>query len=386
MGPDPGADRASPDRTSSWGRREQDRDDAESRGRCRARRFHRAILPREDRRPSRVAVSFNGVTDPGKVRGRNEDHFLVARLAKTMEICATSLPSDGQTPFSEEEGYLIVVADGMGGAAAGERATRLAVESVEAFVQNTLKWFLHLGGREERVLFDELRRASSGPTGRSSSELGATPRSTAWGPPSRWRTASPRPLCRPRRRLACLSLPRRPARPGHHGSHHRPALVDAGMISAEEARHHHRRHVVTNVLGGPSEGVYAEIHKLEIRDGDVLVFCSDGLTKPVPDADIAGSLPSEPIPRTPPGPCSSSPSTAAGPTTSPSSSPGTGSIGEVPRADDPAQSPAARPWTFSKKSRNCFLRPRADLRRKSLEPIGPDESVFPNLTHTVDRG
>ncbi len=104
-----------------------------------------SIFPEEDRHPPRVAVSFGALTDPGKVRGRNEDHYLIARLAKTMRICATSLPSDGQSPFSEEEGYLVVVADGMGGAAAGERASALAVESVEAFVQNTLKWFLHLG-------------------------------------------------------------------------------------------------------------------------------------------------------------------------------------------------------------------------------------------------
>ena len=65
------------------------------------------------------------------------------------------------------------------------------------------------------------------------------------------------------------------------------ALVNAGMISAEEARHHHRRHVVTNVLGGPSEGVHAEIHKVEVRDGDVFLFCSDGLIEPVPDDAIA---------------------------------------------------------------------------------------------------
>ena len=47
------------------------------------------------RRPPRVSVSFRGLTDPGKVRDRNEDHFLIARLSKAMQICSTSLPSDG---------------------------------------------------------------------------------------------------------------------------------------------------------------------------------------------------------------------------------------------------------------------------------------------------
>ena len=67
---------------------------------------------------------------PGRVRQNNEDHFLVARLAKSMQIRRSSLRSSGER-FSDEDGYLMVVADGMGGAAAGERASALAVETVE---------------------------------------------------------------------------------------------------------------------------------------------------------------------------------------------------------------------------------------------------------------
>src|SRR3954466_3927848 len=106
----------------------------------------------------RVQFGLGGLTHPGKVRKNNEDHFLVARMAKSMKVCRTSLPDSGRTQFSEEEGYFMVVADGMGGAAAGERASALAVESVERFVLNTLKWFLHLGGQEEHALFAELRQ------------------------------------------------------------------------------------------------------------------------------------------------------------------------------------------------------------------------------------
>ena len=249
-------------------------------------------LPEEPRRPPRVSVSFRGLTDPGKVRGRNEDHFLIARLAKTMEICATSLPSDGQPPLSEEEGYLIVVADGMGARRPASAPSALAVESVEAFVQNTLKWFLHLGGREERVLFDELRESLQRADRTLFERAQEQPRPLRHGDHARrWPTASPAtctsstPATRGRICSATASSTRSP-----RITRSSRRLVDAGMISAEEARHHHRRHVVTNVLGGPSEGVHAEIHKLEVRDGDVLLFCSDGLTEPVPDAEIAGVL------------------------------------------------------------------------------------------------
>ena len=62
------------------------------------------------------------------------------------------------------------------------------------------------------------------------------------------------------------------------------------MISPEDAKHHARRNIVTNVIGGPSAGVHAEIHKVRLADGDVLLLCSDGLTEPVEDAEIAEVL------------------------------------------------------------------------------------------------
>src|SRR5690349_2800450 len=42
--------------------------------------------------PPNVAIEFGALTDKGKARDRNEDHFLVARLAKSKTVCRTSLP------------------------------------------------------------------------------------------------------------------------------------------------------------------------------------------------------------------------------------------------------------------------------------------------------
>ena len=138
---------------------------------------HQAIA---DRDPPRVRIKFGGLTDTGKVRGNNEDHFLVARLSKSMQVCKTSLPGEGKTQLSEEEGYLMVVADGMGGAAAGERASALAVGSVESFVLNTLKWFLHLSGRDEHALLAELRQCLERADRTVIERAGAVPPSRAW--------------------------------------------------------------------------------------------------------------------------------------------------------------------------------------------------------------
>ena len=73
-------------------------------------------------------------------------------------------------------------------------------------------------------------------------------------------------------------------------------MISGGVLAPEDAKTHPRRNVVTNVIGGPREGVHAEIHKLTIADGDVLLLCSDGLTEPVDDEEIAETLALHPEP------------------------------------------------------------------------------------------
>ena len=67
-------------------------------------------------------------------------------------------------------------------------------------------------------------------------------------------------------------------------------LVQGGFLTPEAARHHRRRNVVTNIIGGPNQGVEAEVRKLQLQDDDVVLLCSDGLTEPVNDHAIAGVL------------------------------------------------------------------------------------------------
>src|SRR3954453_10186446 len=89
-----------------------------------------ARAPRRDRPDSfsaRVHVDVAGLSNQGKVRSNNEDHFLVCRFGRFMEMLQSNLPS-GDLPGKEEEtGYGMVVADGVGGCAAGEQASRLAI-------------------------------------------------------------------------------------------------------------------------------------------------------------------------------------------------------------------------------------------------------------------
>ena len=246
---------------------------------------------RGDARPPRVAMTFDALTHPGKARANNEDHFLVARLSKSMHVCKTSLPGDGKTQPSEEEGYLFIVADGMGGAAAGERASALAVESVEAFVQNTLKWFLHLGGHEEQVLFAELRQSLERADQTVIERARSNPALHGMGTTLTMAYSVATDLFVVHAGDSRAYLFRDNELEQLTTDHTLvQVLVDGGAITPEDAKRHNRRHVVTNVLGGPRQGVHVEIHKLVLRHGDVFLFCTDGLSEPVNDASIAEVL------------------------------------------------------------------------------------------------
>jgi protein phosphatase len=244
-----------------------------------------------------VRIDVGAETHPGKTRPNNEDHYLVARLAKSMKICKTSLPDDGRTQSSEEEGYLLIVADGMGGAAAGERASAAAVVSVEQFVLNTFKWFLHLGQKEENTLYGELREGLERADRAVFDLIRDDPALQGMGTTltMAYTVASDLFIVHAGDSRAYLF---REGQLHQLTSDHTlvQVLVQGGAITPEAAKRHKMRNIVTNVIGGPREGVHAEIHKLIVDDGDVLLLCSDGLTEPVPDALIAETLAAHPDP------------------------------------------------------------------------------------------
>jgi protein phosphatase len=239
----------------------------------------------------RVAVNFGALTDTGKLRENNEDHFLVTKLSKTMQVCKTSLPGKQGTLRPDEDGYLFIVADGMGGEAAGERASALAVECIEDFALNTLKWFLHERGSEEAELVNELRESlvSADRTVVDRAQRNSALYRMGTTVTMAYSVATDLFVVHAGDSRAYLF---------RDGELHQltrdhtlvQALVDSGTISREQARSHNGRNVVTNALGGARAGVYAETHKVKIRDGDILLLCTDGLTEPVSDEAIAEVL------------------------------------------------------------------------------------------------
>ena len=250
-------------------------------------------------RPHRslLDLEIGALTHAGKVRVNNEDNYLVAKLAKSMRICHSSLKDDWTTRFSDEEGYLMVVADGMGGAAAGEMASRIAVDTIEGFVLNVVKWFLHQG-KEEDALLGELCRAFDRADASVIERARAEPSARGMGTTLTMAYSLERDLFVVHAGDSRAYLMRDGALRQITTDHTLVnMLVQEGQITPEAARHHARRNVVTNVIGGPGAGVHSEVHKWTLEVGDVLLLCTDGLTEPVGDAVITEILRSVPKPQ-----------------------------------------------------------------------------------------
>src|SRR5688572_26343185 len=93
---------------------------------------------------SLVHVDVGGLSHPGKVRARNEDHFLVTRVGRYLETVLSNLPPGEVPERAEEFGYAMLVADGMGGHAGGELASRMAIRELVKLVLERPDWIFRL--------------------------------------------------------------------------------------------------------------------------------------------------------------------------------------------------------------------------------------------------
>ena len=94
------------------------------------------------RKPRDDEIDVYGLTHPGKVRRENQDHFLISSLQKWMQVHLTSLPtSDLLSPHAERLAFFAMVADGVGGSAGGEEASRLAVAAITRYVTEAMRCY-----------------------------------------------------------------------------------------------------------------------------------------------------------------------------------------------------------------------------------------------------
>jgi protein phosphatase len=240
----------------------------------------------------RGKMDCHGLTDRGRKRESNEDQFLVADLNRSMLIHQTSLHLDDHTRlFGGSQGHLLLVADGMGGHAAGERASSLAVDTLARYVLNTMPWFMGLREDHEDDLRDQLVTAMERCQDRIEQEAAAHAERHGMGT-----TLTLAYLLWPRLYVVhagdsrCYVL--RGGRLRQVTTDHTMAqrMVEAGVLAKEEAAGSRLGHVLWNCLGGGEHALRPEVSKVLLAVGDTLLLCTDGLTTCVPDERIRDTL------------------------------------------------------------------------------------------------
>lgn len=226
--------------------------------------------PATQERPG-VIVRVFGRTDVGRTREHNEDAFLVADLTTGN----ASLQEDVRTHVVGDRGSLFMVADGLGGAAAGEVASEMAISTV---YEEMMERWANTNETDPLVFASALKAAADvtnqriydyahehpehrglGTTATIVGVLGDTLYLAQVGDSRAY-------LLRDGRAYQITkdqSLTQR--------------LVEAGELTPEEAERSERRNIILQALG-PEPAVKVDLTHQQLRRGDTLVLCTDGLS------------------------------------------------------------------------------------------------------------
>jgi serine/threonine protein phosphatase PrpC len=237
--------------------------------------------------PPSVTVHVFGKTDVGRAREHNEDSFVVADLTTDN----ATLQPEVRTHTTGAKGTLFMVADGMGGAAAGEIASEMATTVILDELRT--RWMSTDDNRpvtfaralkeatkvaNERInqfALSHLEYRGMGTTATIAGLLGDTLYLAQIGDSRAYlvRDGTAVQITKDQ------SLMQK--------------LVEAGEMTEEEAEHSDRRNIILQALG-PETTVKVDLTQQQLRRGDTLVLCSDGLSTQISKEQIAGVVSAEP--------------------------------------------------------------------------------------------
>ncbi|TVS16329.1 MAG: serine/threonine-protein phosphatase [Planctomycetaceae bacterium] len=222
-----------------------------------------------------VRVQIGAASHVGKVRQNNEDQYAVIRRRRSREALMTSLPN-GVLFENEEEAYILLVADGMGGAAFGEVASELALRTIWELEASMASWPDKVDDNSANRLLEDVDDVVQLIHRRIRQRASQQPELVGMGTTL---TA-----------VISIGLDVFVVHVGDSRAYHvdqdqiqqitrdhtlAQQLVDAGI---DASRTQAFQHVLTNCLGADARQVTSEVHHLLLNRGDYLVLCTDGLS------------------------------------------------------------------------------------------------------------
>jgi serine/threonine protein phosphatase PrpC len=227
-----------------------------------------------------VHITVFGKTDVGRTRDHNEDTFLVGDLTRRV----ASLQPDVREHGVGKRGSLLMVADGMGGAAAGEVASRMAADLI--FSHMSQVWPEDKEVTAQRFAY-RMKEAVEIANSRIHVHAREHPEVRGMGT-----TATVAGIFGSDLYLAQVGDSRAYLiRNGRitqitKDQSLMQRLVEAGEMTEEEAEQSERRNIILQALG-PDPRVKVDLTRQALRRGDLLVLCSDGLSGQVRKEEIA---------------------------------------------------------------------------------------------------
>jgi protein phosphatase len=216
---------------------------------------------------------------------------MVVRFGRALQTLLTNLP-EGLVPDQfEEMGYGMVVADGMGGRAAGEIASQLAISTLVALVLDTPDWILGASKPEADRVLQRMTERYQRVDAVLNEQAVLDPSRSGMGTTMTLACSLGYQLILAHLGDSRIYLLREGALQQITRDHTvAQAMVDFGILPRDEAATHRLRHVLTRVLGRGKDQAEPEVQRLRLVDQDQLLLCTDGLTDMVANGTIESVL------------------------------------------------------------------------------------------------
>lgn len=227
-----------------------------------------------------ITLKAFGQTDTGLVRSSNEDALILADLSAQKMWDGASAAS-WTVP---ERGVLLAVSDGMGGAKAGEVASAMSLDALYRGMLDRSKEDEEDAERLQRVVELANREVRAAATTPDKKGMGATLTAVflCGGVAYIAEIGDSRAYLIRQGRICQVT----------HDQSYVQMLVDAGAITQEEAEQSPKKNIIMQVMGQPKDVVVA-LGRMDLRQGDRLLLCSDGLSNEL-DADTIRRLAAPP--------------------------------------------------------------------------------------------